>query len=185
MRELAPNGCGGAYSLALRTASSRVAYESCEMPLGGAVRQAAHRHALRLILLLCAIACVIGNLACGSESSIRTFAPADARCAVQAQADTASFSAAGGTGLLRITTNRECAWTVQKDVSWLALQAGASGQGETSVPFTVAANSDPPTRSARLAVNDQAVHISQAGKACTFNLSSTRETIAASGEQRT
>ena len=127
----------------------------------------------------------MGSLGCGSETSIRTVGPSDPRCAIQAQADTASFPATGGAGVLRIITNRECVWTVQNEASWLALQAEASGQGETSIRFNVAANSDPPTRSARLTVNDQGVQISQEGKACTFNLSSTRETVPASGEQRT
>ena len=150
------------------------------------MREATLPGPLRLLPLICAIACVMAAVSCGSESSIDTVvAPSQTRCVVQAHADTMSFPANGGGGVVRITVNRECAWAMQSEAPWLALQPEPRGQGEGSVRFTVAANSDPPPRSARLTVNDQGLQISQEGKPCTFRLSSTRETAAASGEQRT
>ena len=150
------------------------------------MREATPSGPLRLLLLLCGMASVMFAAACSPESSSGTFvAPSQTRCVAQAQTDTTSFPATGGGGVVRVTVNRECAWTVQSEAAWLALQPDPSGQGEGSVRFTVAANSDPPSRSARLTVNDQALQISQAGQPCSFRLSSTRETVAASGEQRT
>ena len=150
------------------------------------MREATLATPLFVIRLLCAAACVLVVGACGSESSTGTFVgPSQTRCAIQARSDTTSFASSGGGGVLRITADRECAWTVQSEASWLGLQPEPSGHGDGSIRFTVAANSDPPSRSARLTVNDQGVQISQAGQPCGFRLSSTRETVAASGERRT
>jgi len=150
------------------------------------MREATRSGPLRLLLLVCAMACVVIAVACSNESSSGTFvAPSQTRCVAQAQADATSFPANGGGGVLRVTVNRECVWTVQSEAAWLTLQADPTGQGDGSIRFTVAANSDPPSRSARLTVNDQGLQISQAGLPCAFRLSSTRETVAASGEQRT
>ena len=132
---------------------------------------------------LAAAVALLAAASCGS--STETFVgPSQTRCAVQAQTETGSFPSSGGEGLLRITVNRDCEWTVQSDASWLALPQGPKGQGAASVRFVVAANGDPASRSARLAVNDQGLQISQQGTPCVFRLSSTRETVAASGEQR-
>jgi hypothetical protein len=132
---------------------------------------------------LAAAVALLAAAACGSSSD--TFvAPSQTRCAVQAQTEPGSFPSSGGEGILRITLTRDCEWAVQSDASWLALLQEPRGRGAASVRFTVAANSDPASRSARLAVNDQGVQISQEGTPCVFRLSSTRETIEASGGQR-
>ena len=121
---------------------------------------------------------------CGSSSTTMT-APSPSRCGVQAQAASSSFPVGGGSGSLTITTNRECAWSVRSDVSWLTTVGPASGQGDGAVKFTVAANVDPPERAAALTVNDQRLQISQAGRPCDFQLSTTREVVDATGGERT
>ncbi|CAN5882928.1 hypothetical protein BH18ACI5_BH18ACI5_09650 [soil metagenome] len=138
-----------------------------------------------LLGLVCAIGSVMAAIACSSGSSSTFVAPSQARCGVQAQSDTTSFPANGGSGVISIAVTRECRWAVQTEAPWLALQTEPSGQGEGSVRFTVSSNGDPASRSARLTVNGQELQISQAGAPCAFRLSSTRETAIASGEQRT
>ena len=141
---------------------------------------------LHLLRFFFTISCALIAAACGSDSSTDTVVgPSQTRCIVQTQADTTSFPATGGAGVVRITVDRECAWAVQSEAPWLSLQSERNGQGEGSVRFTVASNGDPPSRTARITVNDHGLQISQEGKACTFRLSSTRETAAASGEQKT
>lgn len=149
------------------------------------MREATLAGRLRLRLLLCGMACAGAAAGCDSETSSTVVAPSQTRCVVQAQTDANSFPANGGGGAIRITVNRECAWTVQSEAPWLALQADPRGQGPGSIRFTVAANTDPSSRTARLTVNDQGVQISQVGQPCAFRLSSTRETVIASGELRT
>jgi hypothetical protein len=133
---------------------------------------------------MCVIAAGLTALACGSSTD--TFvAPSPTRCSVQAQTETTAFSATGGTGSVRISTNRECTWSVKSDASWVALQAQASGQGDGTIQFTVAANGDPATRNAGVNVNDQVIQLTQQGSPCRYQLSSSQETVEASGGQRT
>ena len=121
---------------------------------------------------------------CGS-SSITTTAPAPARCAVQAQAASSSFPVAGGSGSLTITTNRECAWSVRSETPWLTTTGPASGQGDGEVKFSVTANTDPSERTGALDVNEQKLSITQSGRPCEFQLSTTHEMLEAAGGERT
>ena len=137
----------------------------------------------RAIRTVCAVAALLTASACGSSSE--TFvAPVPSRCTVQAATTPPAFAPNGGSGTVRITTNRECAWSVQTDAAWVALQQ-ASGNGDGSVQFTVAPNGDTSPRNAGLNVNDQRLQISQEGRPCQFKLSSTHEAVDGSGGQRT
>ena len=122
---------------------------------------------------------------CGSSSSTATAPTPASRCAVQTQAATSAFPVAGGSAALTISTNRECAWSVRSDASWLTTSGAASGQGDGVVTFTVASNADPAERTAALTVNEHRVPISQAGRPCDFRLSTTHEVVDAAGGERT
>jgi hypothetical protein len=124
--------------------------------------------------------------ACGStaETSVTAPSPSSARCGVQVEAEH-SFTADGGAGTIRVTTNRECQWTAQSDAQWVSLAAPTTGQGDGSIKFTVAPNGDPSTRAGTIKVEDQQLQISQEGKPCSFRLSSTLETVDAAGGERT
>ena len=138
----------------------------------------------RIIRVLVAVAGLLVFTSCGSSVATVT-APGQTRCDVDANAQNAAFSAAGGTGTLQITTNRECAWSVQTDAAWVTLTAPLSGQGTASVRSSVAANPDPPSRTAVLRVDDRQLPIAQEGSPCQFRLSSTGESLDETGGQRT
>ena len=121
---------------------------------------------------------------CGSSSTTTT-APTPARCGVQVRAESSSFPENGGTGSLTISTDRECGWSVRSEAGWLALAGSTTGQGDGVVKFTVATNADPIERKAAVVVNDQQLQISQAGRPCGFQLSTTHEVVDASGGERT
>ena len=121
---------------------------------------------------------------CGSSSQTVT-APLPLRCVVQAQADSTSFPSAGGSAKLRITTDRECTWSVKSDTEWLTLSTPAEGHGDGTVNFTAAANGDPSSRTGALTLNDQRVEIAQDGKPCEFRLSSDHEIMDSAGGDRT
>lgn len=124
------------------------------------------------------------SASCGSSSNTVT-APQPARCGLEANPSSSAFPASGGSGTLRVVTNRECAWTAQSDAGWLTLASPAAGQGEGTVGFTIAGNADPSSRSGGIKVNDVRVAISQDGLPCDFRVSATRVSIdAAGGEQR-
>ena len=121
---------------------------------------------------------------CGSSSTTVT-SPTPERCSLQIQAETSSFPPAGGSGQLRITTNRECSWSARSEAGWLSVSNPTQGQGDGSVQFTVSGNADPTPRGAGIAVNDQRLQISQEGRPCQLSLSSNFEQIDASGGDRT
>ena len=121
---------------------------------------------------------------CGSTAETVT-APSQVRCAVQAQAEGLSFTFDGGTGTMRVTTNRECTWSAQSEAAWLTLTPPLNGQGEGTVQFTVAPNGLPSSRATAIRVEDQRLQISQAGRPCAFRLSSTLEAVDAAGGDRT
>ena len=88
----------------------------------------------RITRVLVAVAGLLVFTSCGSSVATVT-APGQTRCDVDANAQNAAFSAAGGTGTLQITTNRECAWSVKTDAPWVTLTAPLSGQGTASVQY--------------------------------------------------
>ena len=135
------------------------------------------------VFSLAAVAGSLALISCGSAVETAT-APAQTRCDIDLDAQSTSFTAAGGTGAIRISTNRECAWSVQVDASWLTLSSPVSGQGAASVPYTVAANADPAARTAVIRVDDRQLPISQQGSPCEVRLSSTRESVDQSGGER-
>jgi hypothetical protein len=148
------------------------------------MREATLPGLLRGLHAVCVAALLLHAVACGSSSD--TFvAPAPSRCGVQAETSTNAFAATGGSGSIRISTNRECTWAAQSGAAWIALPSQASGTGDGSIQFTVTTNADPSSRTGELRVNDQRLEISQAGTPCRFDLSSTQETMEASGGQRT
>ena len=59
-----------------------------------------------------------------------------------------------------------------------------SGQGEGTVQFIVSANGLPSSRGTAITVEDQRLQISQQGRPCGFRLSSTLETVEATGGER-
>jgi hypothetical protein len=121
---------------------------------------------------------------CGSTAETVT-GPSQVRCVVQARAENVSFTFDGGTGTMRVTTNRECSWSAQSEAPWLTLTPPLTGQGEGTLQFNVAPNGLPSLREAGIRVEDQWLQISQEGRPCGFRLSSTLETVDAAGGNRT
>jgi all-beta uncharacterized protein/BACON domain-containing protein len=119
--------------------------------------------------------------ACGSSQTETATSPTPNKCSLQVTADGAPFPAGGGSGTVHVTANRECQWTAKTDSTWLTMTQPAGGQGDGSVRFSVAANADPTSRSASLAVNDQHLDIAQAGTPCALGLSSNHVSVDGAG----
>lgn len=124
------------------------------------------------------------TIACGSSSDTQTFSgPSAVRCALRIETENAAFPPAGGSGVVRVSTDRECVWTAKAEAPWLVLSAGR-GQGPGSVQFTVVPNAEFSSRSSGILVGDQRVQIAQQGRPCEFSVSSTRETVDGGGGDR-
>lgn len=126
-----------------------------------------------------------GTFGCtSSQTSTALTAPAIAKCQVQVGASTTSFTADGGKGTLAVATTRECTWSVNTNASWVSL-SDSNGQGDASVPYTVAANPVPASRAAEIAVSDATLQLNQAGAPCRYSLSQSATTIGAAGGRLT
>jgi hypothetical protein len=143
--------------------------------------------AMRGYLFGSLVAFVLGTGAFGctsSQTSTALTAPAIAKCQVQVGSATTAFTADGGKGTLAVATTRDCTWSVSTSASWVAV-ASTSGQGEASVPYTVAANPVPISRAAEIAVSDATLQLNQAAAPCPFTVSPTSGSIGSAAGQLT
>lgn len=122
--------------------------------------------------------------ACGSSSQTVT-SPSLTKCGVTASAAPASFSAAGGTGTLAVSASRECQWSASVASAWIQLTGTAAGQGEASVPFSVAPNTDPAARNGAISVGTQQIAIAQDAAPCVFGLDPRSDSVSAAGGRKT
>jgi hypothetical protein len=121
-------------------------------------------------------------VACTSTTQTVT-SPSAAKCGITATATPSSFSPAGGSGTLTVTTTRDCQWTVTAAGDWIQFGASTQGQGENSVPFKVVPNADPTTRKATISVGDQQVAISEDAAPCVFAVTPRSGSVGAAGGQ--
>jgi uncharacterized protein (TIGR03437 family) len=84
----------------------------------------------------------------------------DSQCAAL-QASPTTFPPAGGTGTITVTAPGTCSWTASTATSWITWNGAASGLGNGSIGFTVAANGGTAQRSGSITVGRQSVGISQ------------------------
>jgi trimeric autotransporter adhesin len=61
-------------------------------------------------------------------------------CTYALSAANESFAAAGGSGSVTVSTTSACSWTAVSNVNYIGITAGASGTGNGTVSFNVAAN---------------------------------------------
>ncbi len=96
-------------------------------------------------------------------------------CTYSLSASSQSVGASSTTGSIGVTTGNGCAWSATANVPWLSITAGASGTGNGTVQFSVAANPDQTPRAGTLTVAGQTFTVNQdaASVSCSFSLSST------------
>lgn len=130
-----------------------------------------------------ATAMLAAAAACSSSSSDVTTptSPTSVRCPVGLSAAPSSVEAAGGSGQISISVNRECTWEARSEADWIALAAPTSGQGEATLGFTAAPNTAVSTRRGSVLVNEQRVEITQGAAACRFDLSAPGGSVTAEG----
>jgi hypothetical protein len=118
-------------------------------------------------------------LSCSKTTTSLTAPTAD-KCQVSASSAPSSFAATGGQGSLTIATERDCTWSIKTEASWVSITP-SGGQGEASIPYTVAPNPVPAARSGAIVVGATSVSVSQAAAPCNFTLSRAGDTIASAG----
>ena len=123
-----------------------------------------------------------GTLTVAGQTFTVNQAAAPVSCSYSLSAASQSVSASSTTGSVDVTTATSCAWSATANVAWLSVTAGASGTGNGTVQFSVAANTDPTSRAGTLTVAGQTFTVNQAAAPCSFSLSSTTvSALAAAG----
>lgn len=82
-----------------------------------------------------------------------------------------SFTSSGGNGTVNVTTGNGCSWTAQSNVEWITVTAGATGSGNGTVAYTVAANTGV-QRTGTIMIAGKMFTVTQAS-GCTYSLSPT------------
>jgi hypothetical protein len=94
--------------------------------------------------------------------------------------------AAAGTGTLNVTTTAACAWTAVSNATWLSVTAGATGTGNGTVGFSIAANTGA-ARSGTLTIANQTFTVNQSAfvAPCTYSISPTSQSVVAGASTTT
>jgi hypothetical protein len=129
-----------------------------------------------LVALTLSVLCVSCT---SSETSVT--GPSTTRCGVTVGSSMETAPASGGSGTITIGAARDCTWAASNGAPWVVITSATSGQGDGSVTFRVAANSDPVGRRTTIDVNDKAISIAQEAAPCVFAVSPTSADIPASG----
>jgi uncharacterized protein (TIGR03437 family) len=69
-----------------------------------------------------------------------TSAGTPAPCTYSLSAPNASYDATGGTGSVNVNAGSGCSWTAASNANWITITSGASGSGNGTVNYSVAAN---------------------------------------------
>ncbi len=87
-----------------------------------------------------------------------------------------SIVSSGGTGSVNVTAQSGCAWTATSNADFIAITSGASGVGNGTVNFTVAAN---PTnqRTGTLTIAGQTFTVTQTGRPCSYSIPITSQSF--------
>lgn len=108
----------------------------------------------------------------------------DSGCAVALSASGQTLPSAGGTGTVGVSAAAGCAWTAVSDQTWLTVSSGASGSGDGSVTFGVAANTGP-ERTGTLNIGGQAFTVTQTAgdqaSGCTYSIAPAARSTGAGG----
>ncbi|MEP7116805.1 MAG: BACON domain-containing carbohydrate-binding protein [Acidobacteriota bacterium] len=146
-------------------------------PIAEATRSAQRCHSRLLLVILAAVALVVG---CSSSSTVTT-GPTGAKCQVALAASSSTIGSEGGPGTVVVTTSPECPWDVSSSVTWLSGLSPVSGQGTGTVEFRAAANPLPAVREGEIVVNGNRLRVSQQAQSCRFELRPGNLTIDAGG----
>src|SRR5262245_9640537 len=116
----------------------------------------------RRSLLFVAMLTAAGALNACHETPIEPSPPPP--CSVSLDPPTLTFTSAGGTGVVAVSTSRpDCSWAVTASASWIEIHNGTTGTGAGSITYAVAANAATQARNATLGVSGKTHAISQDG----------------------
>jgi hypothetical protein len=84
-----------------------------------------------------------------------------ATCTYAISPKSANFGSGGGAGSVRVTTSAGCAWTAASNASWITITSGASGSGNGTVQYSVAANTTGSRRTGTMTIAGRTFTVKQ------------------------
>ena len=106
-----------------------------------------------------------GTLTIGGKTF--TVTQAGATCAPTIAPPRPTLPAAARHGQVTVTAATGCAWTATSNAAWITISAGATGSGNGSVTYAVAANTGTTSRTGTLTIGGNTFTVTQAGAPCT------------------
>lgn len=100
-------------------------------------------------------------------------------CTFSLSAVAGSAAAAGTTGTFDVRTADGCAWSAGSNAAWLTVTGGASGTGNGTVRYEVAANTGP-QRTGTMVAGGQTFTVTQTG-GCAYAISPSSQNVGTSG----
>lgn len=120
--------------------------------------------------------------ACGTSSTTQVSpSPVAGRCAVSLNVSGTSLDAAGGSGMIRINTDRECAWSLGTQPEWIQLARPSTLQGPAELPFVADANRSTSPRAWDVVVGDQRATVTQSAATCPWTVTPRELAVSANG----
>ena len=86
-----------------------------------------------------------------------------AACSYSLSSSGLLFGSGGGTGSVGLSTQADCTWAASSGVGWITITGGATGTGNGTIYYSVAANQDPGSRNGTISIADQMFLVTQAG----------------------
>ena len=110
----------------------------------------------------------MGVSAVGNDGTTHTAAtnvPGDCggTCSFSISPTSASVAAAGGSGTVSVTATAGCTWSAVSNSSFITVTGGASGTGNGTVSYSVAANTLTTSRAGTITIAGQTFTVNQAG----------------------
>lgn len=124
-----------------------------------------------------------GTITIATETFTVTQATGVAPCTYSIAPPSQNVDANANTGTVAVTAGTGCTWTATSGVPWLTITAGATGSGNGSVGFSVAANTGG-ARSGTLTIAGQVFTVNQAAfvaPACTYSIAPPSQNVPALG----
>ena len=146
----------------------------------GCSKRTSSGSAYRTQLLGITITTLIASVSCTSTERSTT-APSASRCTVSFTNSMETTPSDGGSGTLSIKLTRDCAWTASTGAAWVVITSAASGQGDGSISYRVAANSDAVPRHTTIDVNDAKATINQEAAACRYTVTPLAHDVTTAG----
>ena len=104
-------------------------------------------------------------------------------CRVEISPQAQSIEASGGSGAVQVVAPGGCAWSASSSAPWLTISSGASGTGNGTVGFQVAANTGV-ARIGALTITDKTFVVTQAAPGapqCNFAIQTSSVNVAVAG----